>query len=113
VPDWKVPEEVNGTLQELREHAWEALGSAPIRRSILGRRRSDELVRLAMNASPEADLCRGFERGLVARRTADHVGRVYGEKCSGVFTTLILSWAISAIVQALINRWLNSRGGKA
>jgi hypothetical protein len=104
-----MPQAMSNTLQELRDHAWEALGASPVRRAILGRRRSDELVRLASGASPEAELMQGYERGLVMNRTTAHVRRVYGEKCSGVFTTFILSWAISAIVQALVNRWLNSR----
>jgi hypothetical protein len=41
----------------------------------------------------------------------ERVAAIYGEKCSSAFTTFILSWAISAIVQYLIRRWWHSMKG--
>lgn len=100
-------------LQSERDGAWESLGAAPIRRSLLGRDRCDRLVRLAGIALQSAEF-RGavFDnapgraaRKLVAKRVAD----VYSEPCSSVFVSLVLSWAIQAIVSYLIKRWWENR----
>lgn len=101
------------TLQAERDGAWEALSGAPLRRAMLGRVRCDRLVRLAAEALDSAEF-RGavFDNahGRAARRQiARRVGDVYSEPCSSVFVSLVLSWAIQAIVSYLIRRWWESR----
>ena len=101
------------TLQDVRDGAWVALGAAPIRRSLLGRERSDRLTRLAAVALESSEF-RGavFDNasGRAARKqVAKRVADVYSEPCSSVFVTLVLSWAIQAIVSYLIRKWWEQR----
>lgn len=103
----------NFDLEQARDQVWEALASAPLRRSILGRERCDALVRVTMGSmwltevaaagpSPKQQVAL---RRLIERR----VHNVYSVNCGFAFTTFILSWAISAIVRALIARWWKNR----
>lgn len=98
------------TLHVAREVAWAALARSPVRRAMLGRRRCDELTRIARNTLPEDELTfRGTAPGVadeLAGATARRVGRLYGERCGFTFTTFVLTWAIGEIVKALISRWL-------
>jgi len=104
------------TLAELRCEAWDALNAAPVRRYMLGRRRCDELVRLAMDNLCEGDLilagvgtqAQSRLRQGVERRVRRH----YSEKCGFTFTTFILSWAVSAIIQVLVLRWWSNQDRK-
>jgi hypothetical protein len=108
-----VPEEVS-ELQKARDDVWSALGSAPLRRALLGRERCDKLTRIAHDVLSQDGVCSGAAMHAGYRAQAEGITRdLYPEKCSGFFTTLVLSWAISAIVQALINRWLNNLGRKS
>jgi len=107
-------------VEEWKEHVWQRLGRSPLRRAMLGRERCDAIVAVtagqmertqvdylqAGNAGYVRDVCR-----LVERR----VKSVYQENCGMAFTTLILIWAISAIVQILVLRWMNSQaaGGES
>lgn len=100
-------------LQAERDGAWESLAGAPLRRSLLGRERCDRLVRLASIALESAEF-RGavFDNasGRAARKqVAKRVSDVYSEQCSSVFVSLVLSWAIQAIVSYLIRRWWENR----
>ena len=100
-------------LQAERDGAWEALGAAPLRRAMLGRVRCDRLVRLAAVALDSSEF-RGavFDNasGRAARKQiAKRVADVYSEPCSSVFVSLVLSWAIQAILSYLIRRWWEAR----
>jgi hypothetical protein len=104
-------------LELAREDVWHALAAWPIRRSVLGRERSDALTRVALGqlAAVEVDVqalgqIAGY-RQAVCRRVERRVRAVYAENCGMAFTTLILVWAISAIVQVLVIRWLNREAG--
>lgn len=103
-------------LEQAREHVWQALAASPIRRAVLGRERCDAIVRVAVNAMPDetqlawssvdderrGGLCRALERRVRAN---------YSEACGFAFATMILAWAISAIVQALVARWIENHWG--
>lgn len=100
-------------LLHARDAVWDALGSAPLRRAILGRERCDAIVRVAMDSIPTMEL-QAAGRGTgheaaVIRRIERRVRGRYAEQCGFAFSTLILSWAISAIVQALVIRWWRNR----
>lgn len=100
-------------LLQARDAVWEALGSSPIRRAILGRERCDAIVRVAKNSIPTIELEAAGEgtghEAAVIRRIERRVRGRYAEQCGFAFSTLILSWAISAIVQALVIRWWRNR----
>ena len=97
-------------LDQAREAVWQALGDRPMRRRLLGRKRSDAIVRVALSqiAAMEGELRAAGPDG-IRRRIEERVRAVYSENCGMAFTTLVLVWAISAIVQALVIRWLNNR----
>lgn len=98
-------------LRMARDEVWQALAAAPIRRAMLGRERCDRLVRVAMSKMPPTDLAAAGEgtgdEAAIRRHMERRVSAVYSEPCGLAFTTFILSWAISAIVQALVIRWWN------
>lgn len=106
--------------QAARETAWHALASHPIRRAMLGRERCDAIAALAAE-EVGYEAFSGANHGAFAaahvtdsrRRIGGRVARRYNaaERCGFAFTTLLLTWAISAIVQALIARWWNQHGG--
>jgi len=105
-------------LQAARDEVWQALASRPLRRSILGRERCDAIVRVAMHQlqAVDVEVAAGWHRDgemvtAVRRRVERRVKSAYAEQCGMAFTTLILVWAISAIVQALVIRWLSNRSG--
>jgi len=103
-------------LERAREDVWQALGSRPLRRSMLGRERCDALVRVALSQldAVEGELAAGWcdhHVDAISRQVERRVRTVYAEQCGLAFTTLILVWAISAIVQALVIRWLANRSG--
>lgn len=96
--------------------AWDALASNPVRRALLGRKRCDALaaiageeVRYESRAGANFDGFAAAHMEGSRRRIGHRIARRYPERCGFAFTTLILSWAISAIVQALIARWWANR----
>ncbi len=97
-------------LEAARDYVWDRLAAHPVRRSMLGRQRCDALVRTSLNAMPDdvemtvAGEGTDFER-MLCERTERRVRDLYSEHCGFAFTTLVLSWAISAIVQILVVRW--------
>lgn len=97
------------TLRDAKDGAWESLSHAPVRRYLLGRDRCDRLVRIAMETVNGGEfVAAGFNTANgreICQSIEERVAANYTERCSGVFTTLILSWAIQAIVQYLIRRW--------
>ena len=105
------------SLHEAREHTWQALAAWPLRRSVLGRERCDALVRTTLSQMADTEIdavsmgrCDDYRKA-VCRRIERRVKSLYAENCGMAFTTLILIWAISTIVQVLVYRWLNSRNG--
>jgi hypothetical protein len=97
------------TTEDLYEAAWEDLAASTWRRGLLGRNRCIRLVRLAVrNMPPTARTLSPEGRQTIKRRVRDQ----YSEDCGSVFVAFILSWAISRIVDMLIDRWW-SRGGQA
>lgn len=107
-------------LHAARETAWSALGVNPIRRAMLGRARCDALAALAAEEVGHEAFA-GANHGAFAaahvegsrRRIGQRITRRYPERCGFAFTTFILTWAISAIVQALIAHWWNQHGGQS
>lgn len=100
----------NLTLSAARDAAWLALGSSPVRRSLLGRERCDAIVRVAMEeAQYESAVCGTLDMTDASIRIRRRVAKRYDGQCGFAFSTLILSWAISAIVQALVIRWWRER----
>lgn len=99
-----------------RDHVWEALGAAPLRRAMLGRERCDAIARVAFNQLHDAKReLAGFGndprmQAAVCQRLERRVRNLYSENCGFAFMTLVVVWAISAIVQALVIRWLNQQG---
>lgn len=77
---------------------------------MLGRDRCDRLTRIALDILSQEGCCAdaAMHEGY-RRQVEDTVRGIHSERCSGIFTTLILSWAISAIVQALVKLWLDRR----
>lgn len=101
--------------QAAQDYVWQSLAQWPLRRSILGRERADALTQTTLSQITAAEIdavamgrC-GDYREAVCRRIERRVKSVYAENCGMAFTTLILIWAISTIVQVLVMRWLNSR----
>lgn len=109
-------------LQAARDAAWRGLAKNPIRRAMLGRERCDALVRVAadqlaeVHGEYEASVRAAGLSGLaipgstLCKRVEDRVRQHYHERAGFAFMTLVIAWAISAIVQVLVQRWLDSRG---
>ncbi len=81
---------------------WDALAATPARRALLGRRMADSIVRAALEEMPP--VASGNAAG-DCDRVERRVRRRMGDRHGVAFTTILLSWAISAIVQALVAYW--------
>lgn len=109
-------------LQAARDAAWRGLAKNPIRRAMLGRERCDAIVRVAadelaaVHGEYEASVRAAGLSAVVVhgddlrRRVEARVRQTYHERAGFAFMTLVIAWAISAIVQVLVQRWLDSRG---
>ena len=101
-------------LAAAREYVWEALASKPIRRAMIGRQRCDAITRVALVAMPDdAELIAAgpgtsLEKILV-ERTERRVRANYNDRSGFAFTTMLVLWAISLIVQILVARWWKRR----
>lgn len=108
-------------LQAAQDAAWRGLAKNPIRRAMLGRERCDALVRVAADQLDATN--REFlplvqrsaarievDTDTLRKRVEARVRQHYHERAGFAFMTLVIAWAISAIVQVLVNRWLDSRG---
>lgn len=101
-------------LAAARDAVWRRLALHPIRRAALGRAQADAITAVALTEMPddvEMDVAgegTDFER-MLRERTERRVLDVYAERCGFVLSTFLLTWAISAIVQALIVRWWRKR----
>lgn len=101
-------------LADAKDAVWRRLALHPVRRAALGRAQSDAITAVAVQQLPddvEMDVAgegTDFER-MLRERTERRVLDVYSERCGFALTTFLLTWAISAIVQALIVRWWRKR----
>lgn len=98
-------------LRDTRDHVWEVLGSTPIRRAMLGRERADAIVRVALSECQASNAAGPENPSVVELR----VRARYRESNGFAFMSLLVAWAISAIVQAVVIRWWNEHreGGAA
>lgn len=108
---------MTATIDQLVDETWEALRPSLFRRAILGRRRCAEIVMTALAEFPDRELtarkasegsssCRSICRE-VEKRVAGRVrqtGEDHGTYGS-VVLSLVLGWAVSAIVQYLVLQW--------
>ena len=92
-------------LRDARDHAWESLAASPLRRAMLGRERCDAIVRVALDECRAAPAAGGNFRRLVE----DRVRSRYRDQAGFAFMSLLIAWAISAIVQAVVAHWLANR----
>ena len=105
-------------LQAARDAAWRGLAKNPLRRAMLGLDRCDAIVRVAADQLDEVAAVVMAARmpddvigqDTVRRRVEARVRQTYHERAGFAFMTLVIAWAISAIVQVLVQRWLDSRG---
>lgn len=91
------------------DYVWVELARHPIRRALLGRERCDEIVATAARRSPAG--LRIFRGELKATRDAmrdaweTSVREEYENRAGFAFMTMLIVWAIGAIVQALVKKW--------
>ena len=92
------------------EYVWQALGRFPVRRAMLGRKQCDAIVATAVEQAPSQSevLFAGPVSEALRDRWEQRVRLIYTENCGFAFTTVLLWWAISAIVEALIRKWLEN-----
>jgi len=93
------------------DYVWAELARHPIRRAMLGRERCDEITATAVTMSPTGFLGYGMVVG--RRPSQEEVRQVwevrvrdeYAQRAGFAFMTMLLAWAIGAIVQALVKKW--------
>jgi len=101
-------------LASARDAVWRRLALHPVRRAALGRAQADAITAVALAEMPdtvELDVAgegTDFER-VLRERTERRVLDSYADRCGFVLSTFLLTWAVSAIVQALIVRWWKRR----
>ena len=86
------------------DYVWAELARHPIRRAMLGRERCDEIVATAAGLSP-AGTMPGADRDAVRRAWEASVREEYASRAGFAFMTMVLWWAIAAIVEALVKKW--------
>jgi len=89
------------------DYVWADLARHPIRRAMLGRERCDEIVATAVTMSPtgRAAAAAGADREDMRRRWEGRVRDEYASRAGFAFMTLLIMWAIGAIVQSLVRKW--------
>jgi hypothetical protein len=88
------------------DYVWAELARHPIRRAMLGRERCDEIVATAAAMSPTGQAAATANNRAAMRRLWE--GRVrdeYAQRAGFAFMTMLIMWAIGAIVQALVKKW--------
>jgi hypothetical protein len=83
------------------DYVWQALAAHPIRRAMLGRERCDEIVATAVGLSPAG----ATDSQDMRRRWEATVRDEYAGRAGFAFMTLVMWWAIGAIVEALVRKW--------
>lgn len=97
------------TLKDAREHVWRSLGRSPVRRSVLGRERCDAIVRIALDRCEQRAASGVVSPAVLAAAVENDVRRELDEREGFAIWAIILGWAISAVVQALVSYWLENR----
>ena len=104
-------------LDELIDEAWLALRGSLFRRAVMGKQRCAEIVMLTLAHFPDRELktcLKGSAYAKQAERTlAETVERKYrashvtvdGGTYGMVFLTIVLTWAVEAIVRYLLAQW--------
>ena len=104
------------TLDDICDAVWVAMRSQYFRRAVLGKTRCSELVMLSLANFPDRSL-KGVKQASIqcdnlSDDFAQTVEQKYRQKTQpppgtygAVFTSLILAWAIKAIVGYLIDQW--------
>lgn len=108
------------TIDELIDECWGSMRPSLMRRAVLGKQRCSRLVMMSLANFPDRELVgtapgsayeRQQKRMLAARvesqyrKDAPPATTTYG----AVFLSIVLAWAIKAIVEYLIDRWINNR----
>jgi hypothetical protein len=103
------------TLDELKLHVWRNLG---LRRHLVGRRASDDLVELAVQSWEPQMLYAcvdGDQRASVCQSILRSVKRGYEVVSDkepqeyGIFWTIVLQAVASLVVQLILNWWTDAR----
>jgi hypothetical protein len=91
------------------DFVWAELARHPIRRAILGRERCDEITATARSKMPADSVMVAARGGDITRYIRLDVERQvrdeYANRAGFAFMTMLLWWAIGAIVQALVKKW--------
>ena len=89
------------------DYVWAELARHPIRRAMLGRERCDEIVATAAGMSPTggAAVAAGRNRDDMRRMWEGRVRDEYAQRAGFAFMTMLIMWAIGAIVEALVRKW--------
>jgi hypothetical protein len=88
------------------DYVWAELARHPIRRSMLGRERCDEIVATAVTMSPTGRAAAtDNNRAAMQRLWEGRVRNEYAGRAGFAFMTMLLWWAIGAIVEALVRKW--------
>jgi hypothetical protein len=113
----QVQGEAMTTLDNLIDECWGALRPSLMRRAVLGKQRCAQLVMMALANFPDRELVgttpgsayeRQQKRALALkveaqyRKDATAASGTYG----AVFLSIVLAWAIKAIVEYLVDQWL-------
>lgn len=106
------------TLDELIDGAWVSLRGNFFRRALLGKQRCSELVMLSCASFPDRELlgcmdgsahAKAVQAALVDRVAAKYRqtrgAAIQAEPYGMVFLSIVLMWAVSAIVQYLVVKW--------
>jgi len=88
------------------DYVWAELARHPIRRAMLGRERCDAIVATAVTMSPTGQAAATATNRAAMRRLWE--GRVrdeYAQRAGFAFMSMLIMWAIGAIVEALVRKW--------
>jgi hypothetical protein len=91
------------------DYVWAELARHPIRRAMLGRERCDEIAATARRKMPPDRVMAAARRSKTERYIRVDVERQvrdeYAQRAGFAFMTMLIMWAIGAIVQALVKKW--------
>jgi hypothetical protein len=109
------------TLDELIDDCWKALRPSLCRRAVLGKKRCAELLMRACAHFPDAELSalsaksqgvqdrkKLLEAQVMSGYLRDH-GMQKDNNYGFVFMSVVLAWAVEAIVRYLLSRWFSGR----
>lgn len=92
------------------DFVWAELARHPIRRAMLGRERCDEITATASSKMPPDRVMAAARRSKTERYIRVDVERQvrdeYANRAGFAFMTMLIMWAIGAVVQALVKKWL-------